>query len=261
MRPARSSRVVSALAILGLIFVSTFTILVLNSGSIPNPTIPFQVSNPNGNSGLTGVLVVQLYTNQDLKDILADPRNGYAGLGEKALTVTPANNSTSPTALITDSCCGGALQELPAGHYVVRFVDEVLDVKIPVQVFVGNLTKLKVFITEKAYPVVYSEVSGVAFSGGRPISTAFVELNSSAPAASVGRQVLLKVRQGVPGVGYISNATVMAQQPPRRGAQWLELGAQNAIDPVRATAIILSTWTYSNSTTFMPTPAVISPDE
>jgi len=260
MRPGETSRMVSVLSLLGLILVSIFMVLVLNSGALANPTLPFQNGNPSSGAGPTGTLVVQLSTNQNETDRLANPANHLLPLGEKAMTVTPADNSSSPQVLITDTR-GGVLQEMPAGRYILRLVDETLDIMIPVQVSVGNLTKLKVTILETAYPVAYSEESGILLTGGKPQSNMFVQLAANAPVAGLNDQVLLKVHLGGPGVGYLSNATVLAAQPPDGGSQWLQLGSEAAINPVSATSIVLTTWAYSSSVSVSVIPLVVSADD
>ena len=250
-REAESNRATSALAILGLIFTSVLMVLVLNASSLANPTLPFQNNSPNPVPGPTGTLVVQVHTNQNETDMLSNPTNRSFALGQKGVYVTVADNSSNPQTMITDTK-GGSLQELAPGRYVVRLSDQILSIRVPVQIFAGNETKVKLTINVTAYPVVYSEESGVVPTVGKVRSDMFVELQSSASVASVNDQVLLKVRGGAPGVGYLANATVLAQQPPTQGAEWLELGASTAINPVNATSISLTTWTYSSVVTIEP---------
>jgi hypothetical protein len=258
LRAAKSTRLTTSLAILGLIGTSVLLVLFLNSSSLANPTLPFQNSSPKQVPGPTGTLVVQVHTNQNQTDLLSNPTNKSFALGEKGLTVTAADNSSSPQLLITDTQ-GGALQELAPGHYVVRLADQTLSIKVPVQIFVGNETKVKITISGTAYPIVYSEESGLP-AAGKVYSNMFVELRSSAPVANVNDPVLLKVRGGAPGAGQLANATVLAQQPPTQGNVWLELGVSTTINPVNATSIVLTTSTYSNSITVQPIGTYVSAD-
>jgi hypothetical protein len=258
IRKAKSSTTTSSLSIFGLILISIVLVLFLNSASIANPTLPIQSANPKAVPGPTGTLVVQVHTNQNQTDVLSNPTNRLFPLGERAITVTLADNSSSPTLLITDTQ-GGALQQLAPGRYVVRLPDPTLNIKVPVQIFVGNETKVKLTISGAAYPVVYSEVTGVLPVAGKVQSDMFVEVRSSAPVANVSDQVLLKVRIGALG-GTLANATVLAQQPPTSGNEWLELGASTPIDPVSATSIVLTTWTYSSSITVQPIGTYVSAD-
>jgi hypothetical protein len=259
LRTAKSTRLTSSVAVLGLIGTSVLLVLFLNSSSLANPTLPFQNRSPKQVPGPTGTLVVQVHTNQNQTDLLSSPTNKSFALGEKGMTVTAADNSSSPQLLITDTQ-GGALQELAPGRYVVRLADQTLSIKIPVQIFVGNETKVKVTISWTAYPIVYSEESGVLPAAGKVRSNMFVEIQSSAPVANVDDKVLLKVRGGAPGVGYLANATVLAQQPPTQGNEWLELGASATINPVNATSIVLTTSTYSSSITVRPIGTYVSAD-
>ena len=261
MRSGKSSRTLSALAILGLILVSILMVLVLNSGSLVNPTLPFSNSSPNNNPGPTGALVVQLRSNQNESDRLSNPTGTLIPLGEKPMVVMSAGNSSTKyvQALITNTS-GDVLQELAPGSYIVRIIDQTLVIKIPVQISIGNETKVVVDIRGKAYPLIYSEESGnVIPIAGKAQANMFVELQSSAPVANVSEAVLLKVRGSAPGVGYLANATVLEQQPPTQGNEWLELGASTTINPVNATAIVLTTWSYSDSVTvFAEGPAGVS---
>ena len=262
MRIEKSTKLTSSLAILGLIGTSIFLVLLLNASSLANPTLPFQNNSPNPVPGPTGTLVVQIHTNQNETDMLSNPTSKLFALGQKGLTVTAADNSSNPQTMITDTR-GGALQELAPGHYVVRLkLSEPLSISVPVQIFVGNETKVKLTINGTAYPVVYSEESGVVPTLGKIRSDMFVELQSSTSVASVNDLVLLKVRGAAPGVGYLANATVLAQQPPTQGTEWLELGASTAINPVNATSISLTTWTYSSVVTMQAIgPAGVSADD
>ncbi|HYR04131.1 MAG TPA: hypothetical protein VEO75_01980 [Nitrososphaerales archaeon] len=251
MRTAGSTRVSSSLAILGLIGTSILLVLFLNASSLANPTLPFQNNSPTPVPGPTGTLVVQVHTNQNETDRLSNPTNRSFALGQKGFTVTVADNSSNPQIMITDTK-GGSLQELAPGRYVVRMSDQTLSIKVPVQIFAGNETKVRLTINGTAYPVVYSEESGVFPAVGKVRSDMFVELQSSTSVASVNDLVLLQVREGAPGVGYLANATVLAQQPPTQGTEWLELGASTTINPVNATSISLTTWTYSSVVTMQP---------
>jgi hypothetical protein len=260
MRAGQSPRLVSALAILGLILISVVIVLILNTGSLVNPTLPFQNNSPNNNPGPTGTLVVQLRSNQNESERLSDPTNTVIPVGEKAMVVMSAGNGSSQyvQAMITNTK-GDVLQELAPGNYVVRIIDQTLVIRIPVQISLNNVTKVVVNISGKAYPVSYSEESGLVPVAGKAQSNVFVELRSPTQIANVSEAVLLKVRGGAPGVGYLANATVLALQPPVQGNEWLQLGAETTINPVNATAIVLTTWSYTDKVTmFAAGPAGVS---
>lgn len=259
VRAAKTSRLVSSLSILGLILISILMVIVLNSSSLVNPTLPLQNGAPNGSPGPTGVLVVHLFTNQNESDRLSNPANSSFALGEKAMTVRDVANSSNPVLLVTDTR-GGVLQDMAPGRYVLRLQDQTLNIKIPVQISVGNQTKVVVHIYGAAYPLVYSEESGILPTVGSARSNMFVELRSSTSVANASEPVLIKVRGAESGNGYLVNATVIARQPPTQGTQWLLLGTVTPIDPVNATSIFLTTWTYSDFITTGPIPLVISAD-
>lgn len=259
LRAAKSSKLVSFLAVIGLIVTSILMLGLFNSAPV-SPTRTLQSGRNSPKEALTGTLVVQLLTNQNESDRLSNPTNQLLALGGKAMTVTEADNSSNPlaTVLVTDAT-GRVSQELPPRHYVVDLVDETLSIEIPVQVSIGNETKVEVTIYGAAYPLVYSEESGVIPAAGGAQASMFVELRSSSPIANVSEPVLLRVHGAAPGVGYLVNATVIGQQPPSQGAQWLELGTEGMVDPVNATSIVLTTtWTYSSSITVQPIGGYVS---
>src|SRR3989442_1350454 len=114
-----------------MIGTSILLVLFLDSSSLANPTLPFQNGNPKSAPGPTGTLVVQARTNQNETDVLSSPTSQLLALGEKGMTVTAADNSSSPVLLVTDTQ-GGVLQQLAPGHYFVRLAYQTLSIKIPV---------------------------------------------------------------------------------------------------------------------------------
>jgi hypothetical protein len=173
------------------------------------------------------------------------------------MTVTIADNSSNPIALVTDTK-GGVEESLAAGRYVLRLSDESLSIKIPLQITTGNLTKVQVTILGTAYPVQYSEVQGLVLFGSKPQSNMFVEVPPISPTVNPGEKVILKVHTGP--AGFLSNATVLADQPPVQGLQWLQLGASTPINAAGTTSIFLTTWTYSDSISVQVNPFVVSAD-
>jgi len=250
LRAAKSSKLVSALAIMGLIVISLLMVLVLDASSFVNPLAPVG----NGSSGLkqgpTGTLVVDLFTNQNETDRILLPMTTLIPLGEWPVTVAQVNSSQH-FSMITNTQ-GGSLQQLAAGSYVVSFQDESLKVNIPVQVALGNVTRLEVKVYGTAYPLAYSEESGVLLTAGSPQSAMYVEVRSSTPVANASEPVILKVHGVIQGTGDLIPATVISYEPPSQGTQWLELGTSAPLNPVDASEIYLTTWTYSQLITTTP---------
>ena len=260
MRTAKSSKLVSALSVLGLILISVFMVFVLDSSMLMNPTIPFQGGTSRGSPGPTGTLVVQLHSNQNETDKLGNPTTGQLPVSQWPITVAQANATHPATfALITDNS-GGSLQEVAAGNYVVSFKIESLSIKIPVKVSVGNETKVQVRVYGTAYSLLYSEESGIVPTAGSAQSNVFVRVNSTAPVANASEPIVLKIHQGSGWKGYLLNATVISRQASSSGTQWLELGTPSALDPVNATSIVLTTWTYASLVTVGPTGIYVSAD-
>jgi hypothetical protein len=237
-----------------LIVLSLLIVLVLNSSTLGNPVLPFQGGRP-GNTGPTGTLGVRLISNQNQSERFANPsprpppRGVLFPIVDKSVTVFQGANSsnTSSQVLVTDSG-GFASQPLTPGAYVVNLRDETLDINVSVEITAGRLTTVTFDISGTAYPLVYSEESGVRPTAGNAQSNVYAELLAFTPVANVSEPVILEVHGTAPGSGYLVNATVLSRQPPTQGAEWLELGADGPVDPVNATSVVLTTWTYSAST-------------
>ena len=250
LRRAKSTRLVSVLAILGLILTSAVMVIIVSSSSLVNPLNPLSGGGPNNNPGPTGTLVVQLQTNQDRNDTLGAPSSRLFPLGEKAFTVTQVTNSSAPSvvALVTDTR-GGVLTQLQPGPYIVKLQDETLHITVGVTISAGNVTKLRLFIYGSGFPLIYSEESGAVPTETGIQSTMYVEIRTPTAGATAvptsGQNVLLKVRGGAPGVGYLVNATVLAGQSTST-TQWLRLGTSGTVNPVNASSILLTTWTYGS---------------
>lgn len=244
LRP--SSRSVSAAAILGLVLVSVAMVFLIDTSSLANPTVPLTQNNPGAARGPGGVLLVRLSSNQNDTGPASDPLNVMLALGGRDVFVTPAASSTSGVVeeyVMTTDGDGFAREYLAAGAYLVGIKDETLDIQIPVQIAVGNETQLGVSIVGTAYPVVYSEASQMVPAGQGPRSEVYVEVPSYTPVANDSEAVMLDVHQGAGGSRV--NATVVSQEQPFQGTDWLELGTATPVDPLNATSIVLTTWRYS----------------
>lgn len=247
MHAARTSKLASSMAILGLILVSALLVIVVNSSVLVNPTLPIQGGNRNGPSQ-TGTLTVRLLSNQNQTDKFANPSSiprTFPVVG-KSILVSQATNSSNPfgQVLVTDSR-GNVSQNLAPGPYLVSLRDEALDINVPVTVSPGNETTVTINVDGTAHSLIYSEESGVHLAAGGAQSIVFVELRADVPVANVSDGVILEVHGAAPRSGYLVNATVISGQSPALGTQWLELGASGTVDPVNAASIVLTTWTYS----------------
>ena len=128
--------------------------------------------------------------------------------------------------------------------------DETLNMSIPVKVSAGNQTALGVSVLGKAYPVLYSEESGLVPTASSAQSLMYAEIGSRTSVAASGALVVLMVHEG-PSQGYPVPAAVVSQEQPAHGTQWLNLGASVAVDP-GATSIVLTTWTYASQVAVGP---------
>ncbi|MDA4117818.1 MAG: hypothetical protein OK455_05685 [Thaumarchaeota archaeon] len=242
-----SSRLVSSLAVLGLILASVFMVVLVSSSSLVNPLNPLNGGGPNNNPGPVGTLVVRLQTNANVTNVLGAPTSQFSPLGEKAFTVTQDTNSSSPAkeALVTDTG-GGAQAQLAPGRYLVNLQDQTLHIQSLVTISAGNETELRIQIQGSGFPLIYSEESGVFPTASGAQSTMYVEVRSPTAVATTGQVVLLKVRAGTPETGYLVNATVQGAQSPTTNTQWLQLGTFDTVNPVNASSILLTTWTFTS---------------
>jgi hypothetical protein len=265
LRAARKSRLVGSLSLLGLIIFSMLIVIVLDSSSLATPALPFRGGPPSGNPGPTGTLAVRLLSNQNQSEMFANPSPSPAPIGRpfpvagRSMKVSQAANSSNPfsAVLVTDSR-GYASLELAPGQYAVSLSDESLDVIIPVEVTAGNQTTLTVDIRGTAYPLIFSEESGVRPAAGGLKSDVYAEVRASTAVANVSEPVILEVHGTAPGSGYRVNATVISRHLGALGTEWLELGAAGSVDPVNATSIVLTTWTYSAFMTVQSTGSLVS---
>lgn len=258
MRTAKSSsKLVTVVSIVGLIVVSLLIFNEFDSASLVNPMSPIVggPNNPGPTPDYNGTLVVDLTSNQNQNNKnLTTPTNQTSPLGDWPVTVTTANStsgyssySLTQTFSLTTKANGQAAMQITEGAYDVQILDQTLNMTIPVPIYAGNETLLQVNVMGSVYPVLYSEESGLILT---PISAqygTYAEVHSSSSVANVSAPVILRV---VNGAGtHLLNATVVAQEPPTQGSQWLQLGTPSAVDPVSATSIYLTTWTYTSFTT------------
>jgi hypothetical protein len=275
LRTAKTSRLTSVLAILGLITFSVVMVLLLNASSLVNPILPAQNSNTDNSQGPTGTLMVQLYSNMNQSELTSSPGRGYFEfpIVSKTVTVIQATGSNnSGTSTTTTATTGSSSDDanvhfsenfttnsqgfflqthMAPGSYVVNIGDESLDLNLPVEVVAGNQTTLTVYFSGQKYPLAYSEESQARPTASGPQSDIFVALDSAVPVASVNESVRLEVIDpSLASGGYQVNATVLAaRESSSQATQWLDLGATGAIDPLQATSIAMTTWTYTSQVT------------
>lgn len=253
MKSSRTSRWVSAFALIGLVLISLLMVLVLDASSLANPTIPLGPGNA-GKQGPTGALVVRLFSNQNETDKLSLPTSSSnLPIGEWPVLVTTITNSSSPTSytMVTDTR-GGSQIDLPPGQYMVSFLDESLAVKLPVTVQVNVETKLVVTVDGAAYPLLYSEESGLQLTPNGVQSTMYLEVSSHSQVANVSEPVVIKAESTIPGSGHLVDATVLSSEVSGSGTQWLELATASPLNPVDANSIYLTTWIYYPQVTMTP---------
>gem|GEM_PF-4387393 len=250
LRAARSSRLVSGVAVVALIAVASLSVVVIDSHTLANPLQRDFIRPADAPLPKTGVLSVRMFSNQDFSAIVSEPLETSMPVPEWPMQVITINSSViseAPQSLSTDSNGVAHLSLLP-GVYVLRVPYNTLRIEVPVRILSGNTTSVGLNVSEGAYPLLYSEAADV---GGQP--SLYVEFSSSTPVANVTEPVTLQVKNGETGNGYQVFATVISEQPPAQGTQWLELGSLEAFDLAGAATVLLATWTYSTSITVGPT--------
>lgn len=254
-RRKRTPNWVSAASLLGLILVSVLMVLVLDASSIANPTIPLGSGGPNNKQGPTGTLAVDLFSNANETNRLSLPTNSTYPIGEWPVTATMVSNSSSPTtyALFTDTK-GGAVAEVAPGNYTLSFTVESETVVVPVTVQLQNITRAIITVTGADFPIVYSEESTGTLTTAGLQSSMYVEVAASPAVPNATQSVVIKSQDAVAGAGRIAYATVVSQEPTSGGKEWLQLDTQQPFDPVNATSIYLTSWSYSTFVTITRPP-------
>lgn len=250
LRAARSSRLVSGVAVVALIAVASLSVLVIDSHTLANPLQRDFIRPADAPLPKTGVLSVRMFSNQDFSSIVSRPLETSMPVPEfpmEVLTVNSSVISEAPQSMSTDSNGVAHLSLLP-GVYLLRVIYNTLRIEIPVRVLSGNTTSVGLNVSEGAYPLLYSEAADV---GGQP--SLYVKLSSSTPVANVTEPVTLQVKNGETGIGRQIYATVVSAQPPASGTQWLELESLEPFGFADAATVLLATWTYSSSITVGPT--------
>jgi hypothetical protein len=249
-RAARSSRLVSVVAVLALIVVASLSVVLIDSHSLDDPLQRDFLRPADAPLPKPGVLSVQMFSNQDFSTIVSAPLQASIAVPDWPMTLTTINSSVisvTPLSFKTDSE-GVAHVPLLPGLYILQAPYNTLNIEIPVNIYSGNTTSVVLSVVEGAYPLLFSEAADV---GAQP--SVYVELRSSAPVANVSEAVTLQGQYGGAGDAFRVDATVTSQQPPAQGTEWLQLAPLGTLDLAGAESVILATWTYSNTVTVGPT--------
>lgn len=242
------------MAIAGLLAISLVMFNEFDTATLVNPMSPISgsPSTPGISPDFNGTLAVFLFSNQDQNksDGSAIPTNQSVPLPNWTVTVTqPALSSYGAAPplqyIFTTNAKGLAGGVVTEGAYVVNILDETLNVTIPVAIYVGNETLVQVTVSGAVHPLLYSEESGVLLTPTTAQYGMYVELHASTSVANASESAILNVQRGT--AGYSVNATVLLQEPPTAGTQWLELATPSLVNSVSATSISLTTWSYAST--------------
>jgi hypothetical protein len=245
-----SSVLVSAAAVVALVVVASLSLALIDSHALSDPLQRDLIRPAAAPLPKPGTLRVQMWSNQDFSRVVAEPLATPMPVPRWPLTLTTINSSViseAPISLSTGAD-GVALATLLPGDYVLRAPYNTLNIEIPVRIFGGNTTSVELNVTEGAYQLLYSEAADV---GAQP--SVYVELRSSTPVANVSEPITLQVRNTGPGNGYEVYATVVSEQLPAQGTQWLELEPRVPVDLSDAAAVLFATWAYATSIAVGPT--------
>jgi hypothetical protein len=248
---ARSSRLVSVVAVLALIVVASLSVALIDSHSIADPLQRDFLRPADSPLPKPGTLMVQMLSDQDFSSITSEPLKTSIPVPRWPMTLTTINSSVisvTPLPLSTDSDGVIRISLLP-GLYVLRAPYNTLNIEIPVNISSGNTTSVQLNVFEGVYSLLFSETADV---GAEP--SVYVELRSSAPVANVSEAVTLQGQYGGSGGAFRVDATVTSRWPPVQGTEWLELAPLGTLDLASATSFVLATWTYSSSVTVGLTP-------
>ena len=232
-----------AAAIVGLVVVASLSVIVVNSFPFADPLQRVFLRPADAPLPPSGTLSIQMFSNQDFSTIVAMPLNDSIPLTKWPVAVYSINAtivSEAPLSTQTDQN-GSAVVSLQPGTYFVQAPYGPLQIQVPVQIFSGNTTAVQIHVSESAYSLLYSEAVDVA---AQP--SVYVELGSSSSVAKTGDTVSFQV-EGGPGGSSEVQAVVVSQWPPEQGTQWLKLEPLGFFSISSAKAVILATWTYTDS--------------
>lgn len=239
---------VSAAAVAALIVVASISVAVIDSHAITDPLQRDFVRPADAPLPKDGALSVQMFSNQDFSSVLSNPLRTPLPVPRWPMALTTINSSVIsqlPISLHTDAN-GVAFATLLPGEYVLRAPYQTLNIEIPVRIFGGNTTHVQLNVTESAYSLLYSEAADV---GAQP--SVYVDLRSSTQVANISEPVTLEVQNEGSGNAFQVHATVVSEQPPAQGTQWLELDSAITVDLAGA-SVLFATWAYATSTTVEP---------
>jgi hypothetical protein len=251
-RAARSSRLVSGVAVILLIVVASLSVALIDRHSLADPLQVNFLRPADAPLPKPGILSVQMFSNQDFSTTVSAPLQAPIAVPDWPMTLTTINSSVISVTPLSFSLNSGGVANVPLlpGLYILQAPYNTLNIEIPVHISSGNTTSVQLNVFEGAYSVLFSEAADV---GAEP--SVYVELRSSALAANVSEPVTLQVRNGGSGGGYQVDATVTSQWAPAQGTEWLELATVGTLDLAGAQSVVLATWAYSSSVSVGPTSA------
>jgi hypothetical protein len=262
LRSGRSSRTVSAAAVLGLIVVSLLMLEIIDASNLHNPTGPTKAAPAPSTPApvlpgppLNGSLVILVTSNGNATDRLAPPTDASSAAGGVPILATEeATNSSQERYLWSTNANGltGCIECLPVGPYLLSITYDGLAIEVPAVVYVGEQTLVQVNFTGRMYGLTYCAESGVLVTPSSAQYTMFASVKSSVAVASVSQPVSLEVLQGGLAAGSLVSATVVSLGAPTLGTQWLQLGTPSPVDLVDATSISMTAWTSSTTTSVGP---------
>jgi hypothetical protein len=256
MRAARSSRLVSGVAVILLIVVASLSVALIDRHSLADPLQVNILRPADAPLPKQGVLSVQMFSNQDFSTAVSAPLRAPIAVPDWPMTLTTINSSVisvTPLSFKTDSE-GVAHVSLLPGLYVLRAPYNTLSIEIPLNIYSGNTTSVLLSVVEGAYPLLFSETADV---GAQP--SVYAEVRSPTPVANVSEAVTLQGQYGGAGGAFRVDATVTSQQPPAQGTEWLQLAPAGTLDLAGVESVVLATWAYSSTVTVGPTSPNVPP--
>lgn len=251
--PSRRSTLAWAAALLALIVVASSSVILIDSSPMSDP-LQRQFLRP-GSAPLpkTGTLLLNMLSNQNFSSIVSAPYASAVPVVRWPFGIVTVNTSVmseAPISMSTDSA-GAAVVSLLPGLYLLEAPYNTLSIRIPFTIYSGNTTFVLLTVSERAYPLLYSEAQDV---GG--VTSAYVEVRSSTAVAGAGDLATVGAQEVVSGISepYQVKASVVADQAPSSGTQWLSLEFAGSFDVAAATSAVLATWSYSSTVTVAPTP-------
>ncbi len=237
---------------MALVVVASISVVVIDASPMSDPLQRRFIRPGSAPLPQAGTLLLNMLSNQNFSSIVSAPYASAVPVQRWPIGIVTVNTSVmsvAPIAMSTDSE-GAAIVSLLPGLYLLEAPYNTLSIRIPFTIYSGNATSVVLTVSERAYPMLYSEAEDV---GG--VTSAYVEVRSPSSVAGAGELATVGALEVVSGTSqeFQARASVLSEQAPALGTQWLRLEFAGTFDMTAATSVVLATWSYASTISVAPT--------